>query len=233
MKVVTKILFFFMISLICITFVSSAPTKFSGTTTLGLDIEHPISDPIKVGLDHKFHFHVFNSSNGLPILANKLSANCTFHLYNSVGSHIVKVNNIVSSDDIYDYEQLIKGGNFSVPGQYSYVFQCNTSTAGGYYTNYFEVTPTGFVGTLGFYILLLCLSLLIIILGYKFEDEWVVILGSFGFILLGLFILIYGLVGMKDTTYTYAFGIITIMLGAYFAIRAALSKMNEGLDFFE
>ena len=209
-----------------ISFTSAAPTKFSGTSDLGFEIEHPLADPIKVGQDHKFNFHVFNSSSGLPILANKLTVNCTFHLYNSTGSHILKVNNLVSSDDIYDWEQIVLGGNFSTPGQYSYVFQCNSSTAGGYYGNYFQVTPTGFSGTLGFYILLLILSLGIILLGYYVEDPWVIVLGAFGLVLFGLFILLYGVNGIKDSYYTYGFAIITMMLGAYFGIRGALENVN-------
>jgi hypothetical protein len=123
--------------------VSSAPVKFSGTTTTGIDIEHPYITPYKYGEDIKFHFHIFNSSTGLPILANKLTTNCSFHLYNSSGSHILKVNNIVSSDDILDYEQIVKKGNFTYSGKYAYVFQCNSSTAGGYYTNDFDITPNG------------------------------------------------------------------------------------------
>jgi hypothetical protein len=126
--------------------------------------------------------------------------------------------------------------------EYNYTFT-NSSTTGGYYYSVFgdkdgtistevfcfEITPSGFVGTLGFYIIILILSLGIIILGYSIEDAWVVLLGGFGFILLGLFILLFGINGIKDSAYTYSFGIITIMLGAYFSIRSALEKMNEGL----
>lgn len=122
---------------------------------------------------------------------------------------------------------------------FNYSF-CNTSTIGIYnydyndsegnvYVNSFEITPSGFVGTLGFYIIILILSLGLIILGYSIEDAWVVILGGMGFILFGLFVLLYGINGIKDNAYTYGFGIITIMLGAYFAIRGALEKMDMGL----
>jgi hypothetical protein len=93
----------------------------------------------------------------------------------------------------------------------------------------FEVTPSGFIGTLGFYIIILILSLGFIILGYSIEDAWVIVLGGMGLVLVGLFILIYGVDGMKDSAYTYGFGIITIMLGAYFAVRGALEKMDLDL----
>lgn len=90
----------------------------------------------------------------------------------------------------------------------------------------FDVTPSGFVGTLGFYILILILSLGIMILGFSLSDGWIVIMGSFGFVLLGLFILLYGIDGMKDTAYTYGIGIITIMVGAYIGVRSAIEQMD-------
>lgn len=89
----------------------------------------------------------------------------------------------------------------------------------------FEVTSYGMELSVGFYIILLILSLLLVIIGYGAEDEWLVILGSFGFILLGLFILRFGITNIQDTSYTMAFGIITIFTGAYFAIRAGISKI--------
>jgi len=230
-KGIILILAIFISCLLFIGFASAAqPTINIPTPAIGLQIEHPVADTIKVGELHKFHFHVFNVTDGRPV--NISLYTCTFHLYNPQGSHILKVNNKVSSDDIYDYEQIVTGGNFTTAGQYSYVFQCNNSAIGGFYEHDFQVTPTGLVGTLGFYIILLILSLLIIIIGYSVEDEWVVLIGGFGFIFLGLFILLYGIVGVKDTTYTYAFGIITIMLGAYFAVKASLSKMNSGMEIF-
>ena len=163
-----------------VSFVSSVPSKFSGTNTLGLDIEHSLSTTLQQNIDHKFYFHVFNASTGQPIQANKLIANCTFHLYNKTGAHIFKNNNFVESDDIYDWEQIIKGGNFSYIGEYSYVFQCNTSTAGGYYTNYFEVTTTGkslstsesiLYFILVFVMLGLCTMLLYFIIILPYENE--------------------------------------------------------------
>jgi len=90
----------------------------------------------------------------------------------------------------------------------------------------FEVTPTGFVGTLGFYILILILSLGIVILGFSIHDSWVGILGSLGLVMAGLFIILFGIDGMKDIAYTWAFGIITIMLGSYLGVRGALENVE-------
>lgn len=90
----------------------------------------------------------------------------------------------------------------------------------------FNITPSGFVGTIGFYVLILVLSLGIIILGYSVQDAWVVMLGAFGFVLFGLFVLFYGIDGLKDAVYTWGIGIITLMLGAYFLIRGALEQLD-------
>ena len=49
-----------------------------------------------------------------------------------------------------------------------------------------EVTPSGFTNTLGFYILILILSLGIVIFGISISDAPITILGSFGLYFLGI-----------------------------------------------
>ena len=93
------------------------------------------------------------------------------------------------------------------------------------FSYYFPVTSSGLTGTLGFYFLILILSVGIIILGFKLDDPWIVILGSFGLILVGLFTMFYGIDGMKDTVYTWGLGIIILMLGCYISIRSAMETM--------
>ena len=93
----------------------------------------------------------------------------------------------------------------------------------------FEVTSSGLNLSTGLFILLLILSIGIVILGYYTQDAWIVILGSFGLVLVGLFILFYGIADMKDTVYTWGLGIITLMLGAYFGIKGSIEKLNEEL----
>jgi len=89
----------------------------------------------------------------------------------------------------------------------------------------YNITPSGYTQTLGFYFLILILSIGIIVFGYLIEDEWVVMLGSFVMIFFGLYILFYGIDGLKDLTYTWAIGIIILMMGVYFTIRAGFEKM--------
>lgn len=122
---------------------------------------------------------------------------------------------------------------------YNYTF-CNTEQLGEYHyfvtgdknsqiqqeEIIFNVTPSGIGNNLGFYIIWILLSIGIIIIGYYAQDNWVVVLGSFALVLFGLYVLFYGINGIKDTVYTWGIGLITLMLGAYFGIRGAV----EGLE---
>jgi len=121
-----------------------------------------------------------------------------------------------------------------VGNNYIYNF-CRTAQIGEYkYTNcgdkdgveeceniIFNSTPSGFEGTMGFYFLILILSAGVIILGFSIKDAPVVILGSFGLYFIGLFILFNGIDGIRDPVYTWALGIIVLMLAAYISIRSA------------
>lgn len=123
-------------------------------------------------------------------------------------------------------------------GEWRYEF-CDTSYIGRYdvkgqgdingidenFAVYFEVTPNGLGQNLGFYIIWILLSIGIIVLGYYSQDQWVVILGAFVLVLFGLYVLFYGIVGIKDAVYTWGIGIVTLMLGLYFGIRGSM----EGL----
>jgi hypothetical protein len=137
----------------------------------------------------------------------------TYHQIN------INMTSSASGTFVYNFTQTTQLGRYDVIG--------TSDGCEGEFAYYFEVTPSGFVGTLGFYIILLILALGFIILGYFVEDAWIVMLGSFGLILFGLFIFIYGVNGMKDMAYTYGFAIITIMLGCYLAVRAALENIGE------
>jgi len=112
--------------------------------------------------------------------------------------------------------EIYKVQMFCTDGSYSY------SNEG-----YYNITPSGFSGTLGFYILIFILSFGIIIFGFYLKDAPIVILGSFGLYFVGLYILFYGLDGIKDPVYTWAIGIIILMLAAYISIRSAYELITE------
>ena len=84
-----------------------------------------------------------------------------------------------------------------------------------------DVTPSGDKDNLGFFFLVLVLSGGVIVLGLSIRDAPITILGSMGFYFLGLYVLFYGINGMKDTVYTWAIGLIILGLAMYVSIRSA------------
>lgn len=93
--------------------------------------------------------------------------------------------------------------------------------------SYFEVTGSGFIGTSTFYFLILILSFGIIILGLYLEDAPIVVLGSLGLYFIGLYILFNGIDGIKDPIYTWALGIIVLMLAAYISVKASWELIQD------
>jgi hypothetical protein len=106
-------------------------------------------------------------------------------------------------------------------GIYKVDMVCNDLTLSGSETLYYEVTGDGLNRSIGFYVLILVLSLGIIILGLSMEDAPITILGSFGLYFVGLYILFYGIAGIKDTTYTWGIGIVVLALAMYISTRSA------------
>jgi hypothetical protein len=120
---------------------SAQPQVLVPTASTGISIEHPISDLIFFNQSHEFNFHLYNSSNGKPIL-NTTTIVCIFHLYNSSGVDIFEDDDVKPKNQ-YDWMIMISAENFSYVGQYAYVFQCNTSDIGGFYAHDFYSTPQG------------------------------------------------------------------------------------------
>lgn len=221
--------------ILVISFTSAAPPQSTaGLLERGIDIVHPETQVIKYGNDLEFNFWTYNSTTGETVTNSSL--NCTLYIINDKGVNFYRFSNQPGANGLITYGKgaplcvncwtmILPSQNLTY-GVYSYQIKCQGNKVGGYYTGAFEITPTGFSGTLGFYILLLILSLGIIILGYYVEDPWVIVLGAFGLVLFGLFILLYGVNGIKDSYYTYGFAIITMMLGAYFGIKGALENVN-------
>lgn len=105
----------------------------------GYLLQTPSDNSLELDENYTFEIHVFNISDGLPIVAG---ISCYFHLYNSSGEHIVELTDTTSSSE-FDYSFQILSGNFSESGIYYYFTQCNSSILGGYASNYLEITPNG------------------------------------------------------------------------------------------
>ena len=124
------------------------------------------------------------------------------------------------------FSTTILAGNFSEIGDYCFNIVCydGVKYEGGSFCK--TVSPNGFKNTVGFYFIILLLSLGVVLMGYYMEDSIVVMLGSFGLTFVGLFILFNGIDTIRDTTYTWAIGIIILCLAAYFGVRASQESLN-------
>jgi len=87
------------------------------------------------------------------------------------------------------------------------------------------VNPSGFANNIAFYFVVLILSLGLIVFGHHMEDNWVIVLGGFGLIFLGMYIMFYGIIGLKDGAYTFAISLITLFIGGYFSVRGAYEQL--------
>jgi hypothetical protein len=112
-------------------------------------------------------------------------------------------------------------------GRYDITGQGDLGGVDTSFATYFEVTGSGLTGTLGFYILILILSLGIIVMGFYMQDATIIILGSFGLSFIGLWILFNGIDGLKDPVYTWAIGLIILCLSAYLLFRASYEFIND------
>jgi len=111
----------------------------TSTSDEGYQIKDPEIGLIKQGAMQKFHLHVFNKSDGYPIVEG---ISCDFHLYNQTGSHIFRdIKTTVEND--YDYEFEVTVDNFTSVGDYTYIAQCNNSRLGGFISVPIAVTSHG------------------------------------------------------------------------------------------
>lgn len=112
--------------------------------------------------------------------------------------------------------------NFDKIGLWSIDMTCCDGGRGcGSRTLFADVSGSGFNENVGFYVLILILSLGIVIFGLWKEDAIITLLGSFGLYFLGLYILFNGIGGLKDKFLTYGIGIIILGLAFYISARSS------------
>lgn len=91
----------------------------------------------------------------------------------------------------------------------------------------FEVTPSGFIGTLGFYIVLLIIIAGVIIMGFTIKEAWFVMMGGMALLMLGIYSINYGIVGFRDMFMTWGVGLFEIGIGTTLIVGAGLEKIEE------
>ena len=90
-----------------------------------------------------------------------------------------------------------------------------------------EVTPSGHPNNPNFYYLIFVISLGVMILGFAIKNAPITILGSFGGIYLGLYVILNGINGIKDNVYTWGFGIILLAVFGYIAIKSSYEMIED------
>ena len=137
-KLIYLFIFIFLISS-----VSGQPAFITNDLATGLDIDPLVYGNLKQSQDFTLHLHVYNNTNGL--LVTNATTNCSVHLYNSSGNHILTSMNI-DWDNKAEWELVINGNNFSKVGVYSMEVWCYGrlgSGVGGANRLYFDVTSAG------------------------------------------------------------------------------------------
>ena len=128
-------------------------------------------------------------------------------------------------EDVTAEEQRAGAFNYTVTFPKSEIYKVKMFCTDGTYSylneGTYNITPSGILGTLGFTFIILILSLGIMALGFMLKDAPIVILSSFGLYFVGLYTLFFGIDGIKDPVYTWAIGIIVLMLAAYISVRSA------------
>ncbi|KKK62393.1 hypothetical protein LCGC14_3004780 [marine sediment metagenome] len=212
----------FFISLVSAQQPPSVQTNININT--GLQIEFTQIQVFENSRDHIFNIHVFNISTGLKV--GNDTTDCTFHLFDNTGFHVINQLEMPFDSEGIDWDLTITGLNFTRNGEYSSLVVCNTTLLGGFASVGFNVTPTGFGDLFDFYIIILLISAVLIIWGFMIKDPWVIIFGSFGLTFVGLYIMINGIVGIKDLVTTWAIALILLATAAYLSIRAAQEVIN-------
>ena len=121
--------------------IAAPPVQQSVVSTVGINIEVPIQEYIKINETYKFHIHAHNSTSGL--LLDNTTTVCVIHIYDGGGNHIIEDNMSFDSNGV-DFKYEVLGGNFSTSGMYAILLFCEVpGKIGGFFEYGVDVTTTG------------------------------------------------------------------------------------------
>lgn len=143
-SVVKKLFIFTLLFSIVFLQLAQAVSPFEeGNFVGGYTIEYPAINHIPFGSDFDLRFHVYNTSDGVPV--DNSSTTCFLKLFNQTGFLLFNntLKHIPGSIIVNEWETDIAPGNFSNTGEYYYFVQCSSSTQGGFDTINFEVNLSG------------------------------------------------------------------------------------------
>ena len=192
--------------------------------TEGYVIEGTPTEIIKQNTDYQYNFFAYNISNGVQIQSD--TADCTFYMADSQG--VVILTTKVPKVDGY-WALTINGANFSETGHYPYGVRCNSTSLGGATVNYFTITSSGVDFPSSYFWLIILFGYGLIIFGLWKEDYAITTLGSFALAFVGLYMLSYGIDGIKSGM-TNAFSIVTMVIAGYVMVKMGLNFIKESYD---
>lgn len=177
--------------------------------------------PIVSAVDELGTFQNYKTVSLLQTCDNCTSINITSIKYPN--STILYINSpMISNGSTYTYSF----SSVDVIGEYIYTTCGNPNGVYVCESVLFNITPSGFTGTLGFYFLVISMSFVVMFLGFWIRDSWIVIFSTFGLYFVGVFILFYGIADIKDAIMTQGTAIITLGVAAYISIRAGIETID-------
>ncbi len=191
----------------------------------GFEITFDPFSPLAQNQDHRFHFHIINTSNGVPIHSG---ISCDFHLQDDSGVQVLMLTNSTTEEGNVDYEFVVGGGNFSKLGNYGYTIQCNSSTQGGIEVVEFQITPSGQGGTenMVFIIFIILMFYGINLFGFFGRNETMTLLGGMALMFLGVYLVNNGIIIYRDNLTNY-FAYVTIAWGFVSTIMASIALSED------
>jgi len=241
MKALTAIslssLFFFFLVLPMV----SAATPFArySDITQGLIISYPNSYYIPQNAPLYVRFWVYNASNGY--LMTNATVNCTYNLMDATGKNIlraatdtipigIKWGNLGANACANCFNINITSDNFANIGSHPYQIRCYDNitiggTYGGFFSDVYEVTPSGFEGSANYSFVIIIISFVILLIGIFSRNIPTTILGGMAVTLVGLYSLINGIDVYRNTTTEWV-SIILMSFGGFWMVKAGLEYLD-------
>lgn len=151
---------------------------------------------------------------------------CNITTGNSPTGRIIEINEKATKVG-NTFNVLIGGGNFTALGTYCFNIICTDGLTIEPGSVCREVTPSGFNGTLGFYIVIISIIAGLLILGFSIKEEWFVVISGLMLMMLGIYSINYGVAGFRDMFMTWGIGLFEIGIGVILSVGSALSKMED------
>lgn len=157
----------------------------------------------------------YNGANCPP------TTTCAITVYDPNNAIIINNQQMTYSTAFFNYT--LPDANYSI-GSYKCDMVCTYAGVSGSQRFYLDI---GSGGNMGLFLILALASLLLLLVGYLMENEYIGFISSTLFILTGLYALIYG-VGNLSNLYTTGIGWVALGLGILFMMASAYSAIANG-----